>query len=169
LVWIVLAGILLLVPFALRAGPWASGREPNERAPEPGAARTPVLGYVRTTAASPDDHSGEVQIAAINAECARRGLDLIGIVRETDEGRPGRRGNGAAPTGFDYALDLIREGVAEGLVVPDLYRLSRSPAEVRRLVEECARTETRLISVTPSLDTADRRSSEPAPSSKIDN
>jgi peptidoglycan hydrolase-like protein with peptidoglycan-binding domain len=168
MVWIFLVGILLLVPFALRAGPWASRRQPTEPAPEPGAAETPVLGYVRVAAGSPDDRNGEIQVAAIKAECARRGLTLVGIVRETDERRSRHDGNGHRPTGFGYAVDLIQEGVAEGLVVPDLYRLSRSPAEVRKLVEECARTDIRLISVTPRLDTADRGSSEAARSSKID-
>jgi hypothetical protein len=80
-----------------------------------------MIGYVRVSTADQVE-SGlglAAQETAIREEAERRGWDLE-IVR--DEGRSGKRVN----PGLRSALDDLRAGLADGLVVAKLDRLARS-------------------------------------------
>ncbi|MET4781238.1 recombinase family protein [Glaciihabitans sp. UYNi722] len=80
-----------------------------------------VLGYVRVSTEE-QANSGlgvEAQVAAINAECRRRGWSVEIL---SDLGRSGKQVNPE----LRRALDLLESGQADGLVVAKLDRLARS-------------------------------------------
>ena len=112
-----------------------------------------LVGYVRV---STDEQSREgvslrAQRERIAAYCTSQAIELVGI--QTDGGVSGRVVPSKRP-GLTRALEIIRTGDAEGLVVLKLDRLSRSTRDVLNLVDETKRDGWRLVSVSEQLDTA---------------
>jgi DNA invertase Pin-like site-specific DNA recombinase len=110
-----------------------------------------MLGYAIVSAPGGIVNSGEVteQAELIAAECGRRGLELLELVRE----REPRNGKGLERPGLRYALTRISAGEAQGLVVSELSRLSRSAAELGGILEWFTRSGARLVAVAQGLDT----------------
>jgi DNA invertase Pin-like site-specific DNA recombinase len=113
-------------------GPPRSGRS--------GSAR--VLGYVTVSG----QNGTCAQVEAIERECERAGWELVELVRDRDNGR------GLDRPGLAYALRLIVEGRATGLVVGELARLASSAAEVAALLEWFGDAEAALIALDLGLD-----------------
>jgi DNA invertase Pin-like site-specific DNA recombinase len=115
------------------------------------SAPRPMFGY-----ASWDGRSGthasdfRAQSARIAAACDRFGVTLVDIVRE----REPQRGRALERPGLGYALESLSMGEAEGLVVADLSRLTRSAAELGRVLQWFLDHDARLIAVGQGLDTA---------------
>ena len=117
----------------------------------PAAGRTRVLGY----ASVQDEHDERShvelrrQAMQIAAECERRGLDLLAVVREHERQhqRPLER------PGLGYALERIATGEASGIVVAELSRVTHSVSELGRVLEWLAHREARFVVAGPGLDT----------------
>ena len=90
------------------------------------------------------------EVEEIAAECERRGLRLLEVVRERElrhRRRPLER------PGLAYALEQIAAGNASGLVVSDLSRLSHSLPDLGRVLEWLAGRDARFVAAGPGLDT----------------
>ena len=89
------------------------------------------------------------QARVIARECERRGLELMEVVREREPS------NGKALTrpGFAYALERIALGDASGLVVSELCRITRSAAELGKVIEWLVRSHARLVAAAQAFDT----------------
>jgi DNA invertase Pin-like site-specific DNA recombinase len=110
----------------------------------PGSA---LIGYITVAAdsgAGEDDESA----TAIEAACESSGWNLVEIVRERNEGptldRPGLR----------YALERIIDGQAQGLLVSDLERLSRSIVDLGALMAWFRDANATLIALDLDIDTS---------------
>jgi DNA invertase Pin-like site-specific DNA recombinase/peptidoglycan hydrolase-like protein with peptidoglycan-binding domain len=106
-----------------------------------------VIGYVTVSAdadISNDDRSAE----AINAMCERSGWELLEIVRDREMGRTLER------PALGYALDRIAHRQADGLVVSDLQRLSRSIADLGTLMAWFRRAQATLVALDLGIDTS---------------
>lgn len=133
-----------------------AGEVPQRQAQEPAAipagTREPVraVGYVSVPKANGEDAASmEAQAAAIDRFCARRGWELLHVVRDVENGHP----KGLERPGLLYALERIAEGEAGCLVVPELERLSRSAADLGRILEWIEEQDGRLIAIDLRLDT----------------
>jgi DNA invertase Pin-like site-specific DNA recombinase len=120
--------------------------------PEPEPERGPVraVGYVSV----PSTHAGdggllEAQAEAIGRLCAQRGWQLLHVVRDTENGHP----KGMERPGLLYALERIAQGEASCLVVSELERLSRSAADLGRIVDWLDQRDGRLVAIDLRLDT----------------
>ncbi len=130
--------------------PLLGGAEPVLRLVPPAERARLMLGY-----ASWDGHDGvqardfRGQAEQIAAECCRLGATLLQLVRERepDSGRALQR------PGLAYALESIEAGDADGLVVADLSRVTRSAAELGRVLQCFVDHEARLIAIGQGLDT----------------
>jgi hypothetical protein len=95
---------------------WIGGRWSGRSEDLPDAPQ--VLGYVRVDA---DDESRgrDSQIAAIEAECSKRGFEMVGVVREIEslEDDEFLEQDGS---GLTFALELVEEGFADGVVVANM-------------------------------------------------
>jgi DNA invertase Pin-like site-specific DNA recombinase/peptidoglycan hydrolase-like protein with peptidoglycan-binding domain len=107
-----------------------------------------VIGYV--TVFSTDSGSGEEDeaSAAIEATCGRSGWKLLEIVRDRENGRI------LARPGLGYALERIADGHANGLVVSDLQRLSRSIVDLGVLMAWFRDVHATLIALDLDIDTS---------------
>jgi DNA invertase Pin-like site-specific DNA recombinase len=128
-----------------------SGRERLASRDRRGCVAIRVLGYASVDARHVGQPNGDLQKQAerIAAECERRGLSLVGLVRERE---PQRRRALERP-GLGYALGRISAGDAQGLVVAELSRLTRSVPELGRVLEWFSRADARLVTAAPGLDT----------------
>jgi DNA invertase Pin-like site-specific DNA recombinase len=115
-----------------------------------GVVETPVIGY-----ASGPGAGGSViveldrQAKVIARECKRRKLDLVEVVRE----REPPNGKALTRPGFVYTLERIALGHASGLVVSELSRITRSAAEVGKVIEWLTRAKARLVAAAHGFDT----------------
>jgi Resolvase, N terminal domain/Putative peptidoglycan binding domain len=115
---------------------------------------TPVLGYV-TFVGSPGGRADlRHQADAIQVECKKRGLNLLDVHLDREPSGV----TGLDRPGFCRALDRISSGEAQGLVVADLSRLSRSVTHIGPVLEWFSRSDTRLVATAQRLDTAERQS-----------
>lgn len=114
---------------------------------------TRVVGYASVAAGNGRRASEELgaQIEHIISACARRGLLLVEVVRELEP----IRGHSLERPGLGYVIERISAGQAEGLVVADLSRITRSVPELGRLFEWSLRSDVRLIAARRGLDTGD--------------
>jgi DNA invertase Pin-like site-specific DNA recombinase len=115
-----------------------------------------MLGYA-SASASPESVNGmelTEQAEIITRMCARGGLQLLDLVRE----REPANGKGLERPGLGYALARISAGEAQGLLVSELSRLSRSAAELGEILEWFIRSNARLVAVAQGLDTDARES-----------
>jgi peptidoglycan hydrolase-like protein with peptidoglycan-binding domain len=126
--------------------PAVEDEEVDDLAAWPAAAHDAVIGYVTTSteAWTPAD---EGSASAIEARCRDSSWDLLEIVCDRENGRTLDR------PGLTYALERISDGWASGLVVSDLSRISRSPADIDALVGWFHHVDATLV----ALDGADRR------------
>jgi DNA invertase Pin-like site-specific DNA recombinase len=158
-VWLLvgaLAGVLTIrLAVAIRGAYFWRARGPGARpasAAETTVPSSPVLdrtviGYV-TIPRGPvgDDHADAV--AAIEAACARSAWTLIEIVQDLDEGPALRR------PGLRFALERISAGHAQGLLVDDLHRVSRSTVDLGALLAWFRDADATLIALDLDLDTS---------------
>ena len=89
------------------------------------------------------------QAERIASACSRRGLTLLELVRERDAGRE----RAYELSGLGYAMQRIRAGEAQGLVVAELSCLTCSAPELARLLECFSLSNARFIAAVPGLDT----------------
>jgi DNA invertase Pin-like site-specific DNA recombinase len=89
------------------------------------------------------------QAEQIASECNRLEMKLLEIVRE----REPQRGRALERPGLGYALESIAAGDAEGLVVTELSRLTRSAAELGRVLQWFLDRDARLVAIGQGLDT----------------
>ena len=110
-----------------------------------------MLGYavVSAPAGSLNGRELTAQAELITADCERRGVELLELVRE----REPRNGKGLHRPGLGYACTRISAGEAQGLVVSELSRLSRSAAELGQILQWFMRSGARLVAVSQGLDT----------------
>jgi DNA invertase Pin-like site-specific DNA recombinase len=135
----------------VRVGRASSGGTARDAAPQAGASRlsheSAVVGYVTIAADAPAGEEGPAA-AVIEARCRRFGWTLLEIVRDRDEGsslhRPGLR----------YALERITDGEAEGLVVDDLQRLSRSIMDLGAVMAWFRDADATLVALDLDIDTS---------------
>jgi DNA invertase Pin-like site-specific DNA recombinase len=117
----------------------------------PAVGRTHVLGYASVQEEHDDRSHMELrrQAVQIAAECERRGLHLLAVVREHERQhqRPLER------PGLGYALERIATGEASGIVVAELSRVTHSVSELGRVLEWLAHREARFVVAGPGLDT----------------
>jgi hypothetical protein len=114
--------------------------------PSPVAHRDEVIGYLTTSTDAWSD-TDEGSAAAIEATCEDSAWDLLEIVCDRENGRTLDR------PGLSYALERIADGRARGLVVSDLQRLSRSPADLGALIAWFGNADATLIALDLDLDT----------------
>ena len=111
-----------------------------------------LVGYVRVSSEEQTRTgvSVKAQRERLTAYCTAHGHELVALKR--DSGISGKVEPAQRP-GLAAALDLVRQGQADGLVVLKLDRLSRSTRHVLDLVDETRRAGWRLVSVSEHLDT----------------
>ena len=115
--------------------------------PQPGTVR--AVGYVSVPRADGGGGVLEAQAEAIGRLCAQRGWELLHLVRDTENGHP----KGMERPGLLYALERIAQGEASCLVVSELERLSRSAADLGRIVDWIDQRHGRLVAIDLRLDT----------------
>ena len=111
-----------------------------------------LVGYVRvSTEEQADSGAGlQAQRAALVAEAARRGFDLVHVFE--DAGASGKAISGRP--GLTAALEAVETGQADGLVVAKLDRLSRSLLDFTELMEHSRRRRWTLIALDLGVDTS---------------
>lgn len=119
----------------------------RRRSPSRLPSGCPVIGHVIVGA---DSDSGEAErsSAAIEATCERFSWHLLEIVLD----RKGRRIRNRP--GLSYALGRIADGHADGLVVSDLQRLSRSIVDLGVLLAWFRDAHAALIALDLGIDTS---------------
>ena len=109
-----------------------------------------VIGYVRVST-DEQKNSGAglaAQRAAIEAECARRGWQLVTV--EEDAGYSARD---LKRPGVQIALDTLRRGDAGALVVAKLDRLSRSMLDFTAVMAKASKQGWALVALDCAVDT----------------
>jgi DNA invertase Pin-like site-specific DNA recombinase len=91
------------------------------------------------------------QAEAIAAECEHVGIGLLQVVSE----REPAKGQGLTRPGLEYALRRILEGEADGLIVCDLSRLTRSSAQLGAILQWFVSRDVRLVAIAEEIDTAE--------------
>jgi DNA invertase Pin-like site-specific DNA recombinase len=107
-----------------------------------------VIGYVRVSTDEQGANGAglEAQRAAIEAECDRRGWQLVRIEKDVLSGRNLNR------PGLQRALDACRTGKVAGVVVAKLDRLSRSLIDFAGLLEQARREGWNLVALDLGVD-----------------
>jgi DNA invertase Pin-like site-specific DNA recombinase len=113
--------------------------------PKTRAAKT--VAYIRTST-DKQEISPEAQRAKIEAYATLYELQLVEVIVETQSAKSLER------PGLQRALGMLKDGTASALLVVKLDRLTRSVADLGRLLEEYfASSECALLSVTEQIDT----------------
>ena len=109
-----------------------------------------VLGYVRvSTSEQASSRAGlDAQRAAILAECERRGWTLVEMLEDA-----GYSAKDLRRPGIQAALDTLRLGRADALVVSKLDRLSRSMLDFAGLMAAAQRHSWGLVALDVNVDT----------------
>ena len=108
-----------------------------------------VVGYVSVPEVDGDDVAAVPQADAIQRLCEQRGWELLRVVRDVENGRT----KGLERPGLLYALERIADGEASCLVVSHLERLTRSAADLGRIVKWFQQCQGRLVAIDLRLDT----------------
>jgi DNA invertase Pin-like site-specific DNA recombinase len=119
------------------ASPSASGLSPGSA----------VIGYVTQATDGADGHAGR-SARAIEAICERSGWDLLEIVHDADKGPT------LARVGLRAALERIASGVAHGLIVGDLQRITRSIVDLGALMAWFRDADASLVALDLDIDTS---------------
>ena len=105
-----------------------------------------VVAYLRVSTVG-QEYGIEAQRTVISAEAERRGWQVEWV---EDAGRSGKDIN---RPGITRALELLRAGQAEALVVSKLDRLSRSLADFARLLETASKQGWGVVAIDLGIDT----------------
>jgi DNA invertase Pin-like site-specific DNA recombinase/peptidoglycan hydrolase-like protein with peptidoglycan-binding domain len=105
-----------------------------------------VIGYVTVSAEPMSSDDGSV--AAVEALCKRAGWELLEIVRDREAGLTLER------PALGYALERIADRQAEGLVVGDLQRLSRSIVDLGALLAWFRDAQATLVALDLGMNTS---------------
>jgi peptidoglycan hydrolase-like protein with peptidoglycan-binding domain/DNA invertase Pin-like site-specific DNA recombinase len=139
-------------PPALPAPPTSSGAPRDATVagapPDAGPRRVRVLGYVSVAPGGAFEADGDPQAQAIEAECAARGWAFMGGVREPEP----NSGKGLERPGLKHAMERLRSGEVECLMITDLARLTRSTSELGRVLGELLASGARLVVLDPGID-----------------
>jgi DNA invertase Pin-like site-specific DNA recombinase/peptidoglycan hydrolase-like protein with peptidoglycan-binding domain len=124
----------------------AGVKQPPSRLP----IRHRMIGYVTVAsdAGGGEDHGSA---AAIAATCERSNWELVEIVRDREIGSALER------PALGYALQQIASGKADGLLVSDLQRLSRSIVDLGALIAWFRDAQAALIALDSDLNTSTAR------------
>ena len=111
-----------------------------------------VIGYVRVSTEEQSNHgvSLEAQKAKLTAYAALYGLQIVETIEDA-----GQSAKSLKRPGLQRALEMLRTGRAEGLLIAKLGRLSRSVADWNQLID-CyfgERAGCQLFSVADCIDT----------------
>ena len=128
--------------------PAAAAAAPMSHAP-PGSARIRALGYVSVPPDVELTAGAGPQAQAIEAACAARGWAFVGGVREPEP----HHGKGLGRHGLNHALERLRRGEVDCLIVTELARLTRSVAEIGELLDRLGRARVRLVVLDLEIDT----------------
>lgn len=121
--------------------------DPDRR---PDVDPVPLLGYASGAGAAPVARVElDQQAELIHADCERRGFNLLELVYE----REPPNGKALTRPGLTYALKRISKREASGLVVAELVRLTRSAAELGKVIDWLHQRSARLVAVAEGLDT----------------
>jgi DNA invertase Pin-like site-specific DNA recombinase len=109
-----------------------------------------VIGYVRVSTAEQarDGFSLDAQRKAIEAECERRGWELVEVIE--DDGYTGR--NDDRP-GLQRALRLLAKRKAKAVVVARLDRLARSLLNLAQWIDVSAKQKWAIVALDHELNT----------------
>lgn len=110
-----------------------------------------AVGYARVST-DEQAESGlgiEAQVAAITADCERRGWELVEVLIDA-----GQSGKSLDRPQVQAAFDRIAAGDADVLVVTKLDRLSRRVTDLLAVVDWLGACEARLVMVEQGVDTA---------------
>ena len=123
----------------------------EEESPAPALNGVTALGYVSVAEnGGGEPNTMHEQAELIDSLCERRGWRLLEVVRDVEAAG----GGSLRRPGLSYAVERISKGEATCLVVSHLGRLSRSAAELGRVLEWLGRSGGRLVVVDVGLDTA---------------
>jgi len=109
-----------------------------------------VLGYVRVST-DEQKNSGAglaAQRAAIEAECVRRGWQLVDVIEDA-----GYSAKDLKRPGVQIALEALQRGEASALVVAKLDRLSRSMLDFTAVMAKASKQEWALVALDCAVDT----------------
>jgi hypothetical protein len=157
LILIVLASLLVL---GLAGGWWLSARAERARSAEgdepeqPAESPRRVVGYLGEIQAGFSRDGVEAQEAAIEAECNRRGWELLHVFGEV----PG----GKEREALVYALERIGAGEASCLMVDEFARVGASAAELGYLLEWFGKVKAGLVVLDIGVDTTSREGARAA-------
>jgi peptidoglycan hydrolase-like protein with peptidoglycan-binding domain len=144
-------GSLLVLALAYSWWLGARGRPASAEDDEPAgsleSARR-VVGYLGEIQAGVTGARVEAQEAAIEAECKRRGWELLHVFREV----PG----GSEREALVYALERIGAGDASCLMVSEFERVGASAAELGYLLEWFAKAQAGVVLLDVGVDTTSR-------------
>ena len=109
-----------------------------------------VLGYVRVSTDEQSDSGAglEAQRRAIEAECVRRGWQLLEVVEDA-----GFSAKDLKRPGIQEALRVLEEGDAKALVAAKLDRLSRSMIDFTALMATAQKQGWALVALDCAVDT----------------
>ena len=111
--------------------------------------RIRALGYVSAPPEIGLEAEAGPQAQAIEAACAARGWTFVGGVREAEPAN----GKGLERPGLNHALERVRSGEADCLIVTELARLTRSAAELGKMLDRLGRATMRLVVIDLGIDT----------------
>jgi peptidoglycan hydrolase-like protein with peptidoglycan-binding domain/DNA invertase Pin-like site-specific DNA recombinase len=118
---------------------------------EPTTDGVRALGYISVRERETIDAGRpQGQMEAIDALCDRRGWRLLEVVRDREE----PRGTALDRPGLGYALERVENGEASCVIVSELLRLSRSVADLGRVLDVIDRTGGRLVALDVDVDTS---------------
>jgi DNA invertase Pin-like site-specific DNA recombinase len=109
-----------------------------------------VIGYITISAGLPVSEDDE-SAAAIEAMCERSGWQLVEMVRDREVGSALER------PALGYALERIAHWHADGLVVSDLQRMSRSIVDLGTLMAWFRDAQAALIALDLGIDTSTQK------------
>jgi DNA invertase Pin-like site-specific DNA recombinase len=107
------------------------------------------MGYVSVPEVNGDDDAALAQADAIQRLCEQRRWELLRVVRDVENART----KALERPGLLYALERIADGEASCLVVSHLERLTRSLADLGRIIKWCEQHQGRLVAIDLRLDT----------------
>lgn len=109
-----------------------------------------IVGYVSVSDGTvPEEASMREQLQTIAEACDERGWAIVELVRDRERGKPSKR------PGLGWALGRIAEGEATCLVVDSLHNLSRSAADLGRVLVAVDKGRGRFVALAEGIDTAD--------------
>lgn len=109
-----------------------------------------VLGYIRVSTEEQGSSGAglSAQRSAIEAECERRGWELLEVVEDS-----GFSACNLKRPGIQSALEALRTGAADGLLVAKLDRLSRSMLDFTGLMARAQKEGWALVAMDCAVDT----------------